>query len=138
MSDERSSWYGGCTASHILEAEERIVWKDDPGKYPYLREGVTLQLTRGGRIGMPGRKVVGYAVLRRKLPSEYGKRGWDRRVWYVNPNSDPYPAFGFTGWPIEAVWPDSVVAGRISCGPNDDDHRRAHHVDSLAITDATV
>ena len=66
MGDEtakRSSIYGGCLDPRVLADEERIVWLDDPAKYPYLRETTALRNTRGGRIAIPGRKVVAYAVL---------------------------------------------------------------------------
>jgi hypothetical protein len=134
---QRSSIFGGCLNERILADEERIVWLADRAKYPYLRETTAYRNSRGGRIGMPGRKVVAYAVLQRQAP-HHGQRYWDRRVWFINPQCDPYADFGHVGWPIEAVWPASIAAGQPSHGPTDAEHRAAHAADALKTKGASL
>lgn len=122
-SPTRSSLYGGCLDPAILAEEERIVWKDEPSTYPYLRETVVDRPSRSQAIRIPARRVIGYAVVKKAPP--YSERWYRRRVWYVSPQ-DPYSEHGHVGWPIEAVWPGSVVAGQPSSGPTDAEHRAAH------------
>lgn len=121
--DERSSHFGGCTDPKILATEAEIKWLENPADYPYLREGLRQDMTRGGKIARRGPyfRIVGYAKLRRDTLG----RTFRRRIWYVKPNCDPYADHGHRGWPIEAVWPASVAAGQMSKGPTDAEHRAA-------------
>ena len=120
----RSSHFGGCLDAATLAAEERIVWLAEPARYPYLRETM-VQQRAGRRPTLPGRTVVAYAVLRRQSRDQ-GGGARPQRVWYVTPGVDPYAEHGHVGWPIEAVWPQSIRAGALSEGPTDAEHQAAH------------
>lgn len=92
--------------------EEEIVWVDDPGKYDYVREGVTVHPTRRRPVIQPGR-VVGYGVLRAGAPNCGHPGTFKRRVFWVRPHdrSEEPDGVYMGGLPAEAVDPRTVAAG---------------------------
>jgi len=94
--------------SEALEREARIVWKEPPEAFPYLRESLAMHYHRRGPIAYHGAgRCIGYAELSGK------GCGCLRRFWWFA-DHDPYPEFvaGNTRFhPAEAVEPSSIRAG---------------------------
>ena len=103
-----------------IDAEESIVWLEDPSRYPYVREldHIASFRSRKPRFDLTGR-MIGYATLRQDAKG-YAPGCFYRRVFWVKPydrSEDPNGVYAH-GSPIEAVDPSTVAAGVAGTRPS--------------------
>lgn len=73
--------------------ESKLIWYDDPLRYPYLRQAVRRGYRRAGAISRggawsTGARVVGYAVLRPDADKQEGTRYLRRVFWCKQADRD--------------------------------------------------
>jgi hypothetical protein len=92
----------------ILQNEEAIVWRDDPDKYPYLREMRIHALFRKKtpKYGQPIDRIIAFSTLKDSAKRRGGL--FDRRAWFFR-KDDPYP--NRWNYPSDGVLPASIKAG---------------------------